>query len=57
MKCPYRVQVNRTITTSGSIRTVNEKVNYEDCYEEDCPFYNPYTEDCGRAIQEMGGEL
>lgn len=57
MKCPYRVQVNRTITTSGDTRTVNEKINFEDCYEDVCPFYNPYAENCGRAIQEMGGDL
>ena len=57
MKCPYRVQVNRTITTSGNTRTVNEKVNYEDCYEEDCPFYNAFADNCWRAVQETGGEL
>lgn len=57
MKCPYRVQVNRTIITSDYKRAVNEKINFEDCYEDECPFYNPYAENCGRVIQEIGGDL
>ena len=57
MKCPYRVQVNRTITTSGYTRTVNEKINFENCYEEDCPFYNAFADNCERVIQETGGDL
>ena len=57
MKCPYRVQVNRTITTAGYTRTVNEKINFEDCYEEVCPFYNSFEDTCERAVQEVGGGL
>ena len=57
MKCPYRVQVNRTIITNDFKKAVNEEVNFEDCYEEECPLYNPHAENCGRAIQETGGDL
>ena len=57
MKCPYRVQVNRTITTNAYEKAVNEKINFEDCYEDECPFYNLYAENCGRVIQETGGDL
>lgn len=57
MKCPYRAQVNRTITTAGYTRTVNEKIKFEDCYEEECPLYNLYEDKCGRALQELGGDV
>lgn len=57
MKCPYRVQVNRTFTTTDYNRTIKEHVEYEDCYEDECPFYNAYAENCGRVIQETGGDL
>lgn len=39
MICPYRVQVNKTITLTGSVNTVREKVEYAECYGPDCPFF------------------
>ena len=57
MKCPYRVQVNKTVTLTGSVNSVRENVEYADCYEDECPFYNSYAENCGRVIQETGGDL
>lgn len=57
MKCPYRVQVNKTIITNDYKKAVNEEINFEDCYEEECPFYNSFEDTCARAVQEAGGGL
>lgn len=57
MKCPYRVQVNKTVTLTGSVNSVRENVEYADCYEEECPLYNLYEDKCGRALQELGGDV
>lgn len=65
MKCPYRTKVTfiepepKTLSTSEGKVTITkvETADFEDCYEEDCPFYNSYADSCGRVIQETGGEL
>lgn len=54
MMCPYRVQVNKTITLTGSVNTVREKVEYAECYEHECPFYD--YDMCKRVAIE-GGDL
>lgn len=64
MKCPYRVQVNKTFTVTDGVnpvREVRENIEYAECYGEDCPFWidtgeyrDPF---CGRAYNEVGGEL
>lgn len=61
MMCPYRVQVNKTITLTGSVNTVRENVEYAECYGPNCPFFvdsDAFAEPfCGRAYNELGGEL
>ena len=57
MKCPYRVQVNKTVTLTGSVNSVRENVEYADCYGEECPLYNLYEDKCDRASQELGGAV
>ena len=68
MKCPYRTKVThikpepRTLITSDGKITITriETTDFENCCEEDCPFYRddgtrfePY---CMRVELETGGD-
>lgn len=63
MKCPYRSKTTiykrempkEALNKGDVVSTATQ--DFADCYEDECPFYNSYAENCGRVIQETGGEL
>lgn len=55
MKCPYRIKMVFEIELiPGTVKVVekSQTQEYPDCYESDCPYYNPNGL-CNRVIDEL----
>lgn len=41
MKCPFRTKLVRELEKAGNTYLVkSENIEYPDCYEEECPFFD-----------------
>ncbi len=52
MKCPFRTKVVREYErVENTCLLKEERIEYPECYEDECPFYNTIT-GCTRTDEE-----
>lgn len=53
MKCPFKVSIVYTHEVlHGTIVTRSERTAFEECDEDECPYYDEYADTCGRIDKE-----